>query len=251
MRRGSVLVLAALMTAGCTHTILRNSTRHQAATLTDLQYQQVLDNLALQAACPGALPYFAVTALGLTQVSDTGTSMDSVIPNNGIRGLTSGIYNITSSRTLQENWTVVPVMDPDRLDRMRCLYQLALGLRPSGPDDHCAELEAFFGGHATPVHVGGPAEPAAEAAHAQPCLARAVPTGWFCVGPKHKVPWKACYVGRYGRTYVWVMRDGVEDLSRFTLSVLDIATAVGSGAHVRVAPLPTVPQGAIPIPANR
>jgi hypothetical protein len=49
------LVLAG--SAGCTSVRLGQRTIHQASTLPELQYQQVLDNLAQFAANPSALPW--------------------------------------------------------------------------------------------------------------------------------------------------------------------------------------------------
>jgi hypothetical protein len=53
-----------------------------------------------------------------------------------------------------------------------------------------------------------------------------IPTGWFGVGGKHDVPKNACYVAREGKIYVWVTPDHRADLSKFTMVILDIATAV-------------------------
>jgi hypothetical protein len=49
-----------------------------------------------------------------------------------------------------------------------------------------------------------------------------IPTGWFHVGRKCDVPKDACYVGCHHDCYVWVMRDGVDGLSRFSLVILSI-----------------------------
>src|SRR5260370_24576611 len=57
MRTLVVVVLVALAASGCTQIQLRRSTLSQARTQTDLQYQQVLDNLATVAAAPEALPW--------------------------------------------------------------------------------------------------------------------------------------------------------------------------------------------------
>ena len=55
---------------------------------------------------------------------------------------------------------------------------------------------------------------------------REVPTGWFGVGGKHDVPKNACFVAHEGKVYVWVTPDRRGDLSKFTMTILDIATAV-------------------------
>ncbi len=53
-----------------------------------------------------------------------------------------------------------------------------------------------------------------------------IPTGWFSVGRRHDVPKNACYVAHEGKVYVWVTRDHRDDLSKFTMAILDIATAI-------------------------
>ena len=53
-----------------------------------------------------------------------------------------------------------------------------------------------------------------------------IPTGWFGVGRRHDVPKDACFVAHEGKVYVWVTRDHRDDLSKFTMAILDIATAI-------------------------
>lgn len=48
--------------------------------------------------------------------------------------------------------------------------------------------------------------------------------GWYGVGCRRDVPRSACYVGRYGDTYVWVEPENQEMLTRMTLAILDIHT---------------------------
>jgi hypothetical protein len=55
---------------------------------------------------------------------------------------------------------------------------------------------------------------------------QSIPTGWFGVGRWHDVPKDACYVAHEGKVYVWVTKDHRDDLSKFTMAVLDIATAI-------------------------
>ncbi len=50
--------------------------------------------------------------------------------------------------------------------------------------------------------------------------------GWFGVGTKHDVPKNACYVGKDGHTYVWVMPEHRADLSKFVLIVMDLSNAI-------------------------
>jgi hypothetical protein len=55
---------------------------------------------------------------------------------------------------------------------------------------------------------------------------KTIPTGWFSVGCKRDVPKDASYVAHEGKTYVWVTSEHRDDLSKFTMSVLDIATTI-------------------------
>jgi hypothetical protein len=50
--------------------------------------------------------------------------------------------------------------------------------------------------------------------------------GWFYVGCKRDVPSNACYVGKSGSCYVWVLPEGREALTEFTLTVLKLSTLV-------------------------
>ena len=40
------------------------------------------------------------------------------------------------------------------------------------------------------------------------------------------MPKDACYVAHEGKIYIWVTADHRDDLSKFTMAVLDIATAI-------------------------
>ncbi len=69
VRIGFVIGVAFL--TGCTSGRLRQRTINQAGTLPELQYQQVLDNLAQFAANPAALPWHVNLREGTSQVTDS------------------------------------------------------------------------------------------------------------------------------------------------------------------------------------
>lgn len=50
--------------------------------------------------------------------------------------------------------------------------------------------------------------------------------GWFCVGRKRDVPKDACYVGHYGKSWVWVPPEGYAALTEFTLTAMKISTLI-------------------------
>src|SRR5437764_1431461 len=56
--------------AGCQHIELQNHTMRQAGTLSQMQYRQVLGNIAMFSDNPDSLPYFAVVGTGQTNITD-------------------------------------------------------------------------------------------------------------------------------------------------------------------------------------
>jgi len=69
--RGMTLaVLILLGAAGCTAEQLRDDTLQAASTLTDIQDQMVLDNVAIMASNPGLLPWHIRLATGSVEVRD-------------------------------------------------------------------------------------------------------------------------------------------------------------------------------------
>jgi hypothetical protein len=106
-----------------------------------------------------------------------------------------------------ENWSIVPVTDVDNLRRIRCAFQmLVLGGGQTTDCESCLELlERFYLGETDRMD----------------CV---IPRGWFHTGCKKDVPKNACHVGHYCDNYVWVLPDGIEGLTRFTMTVIDLAT---------------------------
>jgi hypothetical protein len=74
MRAGMLLLLALAVPAlGCrTHLSLRDNTLLTTETLTDLNYQQVLDNLARFVANPGTMPSLAIVNCHIQWHVETG-----------------------------------------------------------------------------------------------------------------------------------------------------------------------------------
>ena len=83
MRR-ALLLLGLLSTlSGCTHMALQKDTVRTTNTLTDLQFQQVLDNVARFHDNPDTVPSFAVATAGTVSILDTtgaGISPTSAAP---------------------------------------------------------------------------------------------------------------------------------------------------------------------------
>jgi hypothetical protein len=217
MRAWTILLALLPVAGGCAaHASLRDNTVRTAATLTDLNYRQVLNNVAMFVSNPSAMPAVAVVNSGTVTVTDqkaysTSATYSPTLPfsqqGGGALPILTLFFNPSVQRQLTENWTMVPVTDVDNLRRIRCAFQL-LVLRGEQTSDceNCRRLlEDFFLGESDRMD----------------CL---IPTGWYGTGCKADVPRDACYVGQCGTTYIWVMPDGLEGLTRFTMTVLELAT---------------------------
>lgn len=192
----------AISLIGCAHIPLARNTRRQAKTLADIQQQQVLDNLAMFIADPGATPFYAIPTGGGTQVSQDGST--SVGLDWNPTTLTGESLNMSADMRLQENWNLDAINNPDKLQLMKCVYKYVLR---QPVDCTCADcyrdLSRFFG-------TGF-------------CVCN-TPQFWLGYGARCDVPKSAPYVGRYKGLYVWVLPGRSEQLSRVTMSILDIAT---------------------------
>jgi hypothetical protein len=211
------LLVVLLASPGCrTHLNLRENTVRTVSTLTELNYQQVLDNVALMTANAASMPSIVVVNSGTVTVADQATfaantndapTLNRVMQAGSGLPVLSVLLNPSASRTLTENWSVTPVTDIDNLRRIRCALQL-LVLRGGQTTDceRCHELlDDFYLGETDRLECR-------------------IPLGWYRVGCKRDVPADACYVAHRGDLYVWVGPEGVEGLTRFTMTIIDLAT---------------------------
>jgi hypothetical protein len=231
-----------------------------------LQYQQVLNNLAQFAVNPSALAWHMNLKEGTSQVTDSlsgGALADLGPPAStepqlfGSRTVVAqwGMAPVTDATELRllgiayRRAHGIPDMpSPDFLN------ELAHELKDQIPSnaDLRYESELFYDFHAKGSRdaseldsrtitanddiVCGPTAPPGDRSplarnvcrkldSIQRDLARIQP-GWFHVGRRRDVPKDACYFGRSGDCYVWVMPDGREELTEFTLTVMKISSLI-------------------------
>ena len=211
-----ILPILLLLSTGCrTHLVLQDRTLETAGTIADLNFQQVLDNVARYSSHPATLPSIAVINNGSVVVSDqdniggaaTYSPTVAAFQQAGGFPILSFFLSPSVSRNLTENWSMVPVTDINKIRRLRCAFQLLVcGYTCSNCEDCLKTLDGFF-----------PTDP-----EKLPC---AIPVGWYGVGCEGDVPDDACYVGNYEDTYVWVTSDGIEGLTRFTMTVMQLSTS--------------------------
>jgi hypothetical protein len=196
-------VMTLTLGTGCTTSQLRFTTLRLTTTIPDLQKRQVLDNFLGMSTDPSALPHFSVVTAGTATINDFGSGSLSFLAAHKL--YTQGTYGpLNAGRTVNTNWSINPVNNPDRLRAMRAAYDLVL--RPDEVDPVDArKLQEILKLTKT--------DPAIE-------------PGWVCIGRKHDVPGEACLVAHHGKHYVWVMPEHAKDFNDFVLQILNIATYV-------------------------
>ena len=261
-----ILVVGLACLTGCTSGRLRQRLINQGATLPELQYQQVLDNLALFAANPAALPWHINLREGTSQLTDSlsgGAALDIGPP-------VTWFPQLLGSRTAVAQWGGSPVIDATELRLLRIAYRRAHGASdmpsPAFLDELTHELkdqlasnadlryesESFYefqnrasrSSQELDAHMittnddtvcVGP-EPMRDRSPLARNVCRKIAMiqndlamiqpGWFHVGCKRDVPKEACYVGKSGNCYVWVGPEGRDQLTEFTLTVLKLSSLI-------------------------
>jgi hypothetical protein len=267
MRPARIIFIIGLACAtGCTTGRLRQRTINQGSTLPELQYQQVLDNLARFATNPAGLPWHVNLREGTTQITDSlsgGAAVDIGPP-------VTWFPQLFGSRTAVAQWGVSPVIDATELRLLRIAYRRAYGASdmpsPEFLDELAHELKDQFASNSDLRNESelfyefqGRASRSSkeldariittnddtvcddrESARDRSPLVRNVcrrirtiqndlamiQPGWFHVGRKRDVPRDACYVGQCGTCYVWVENEGRDQLTEFTLTVLKLTALI-------------------------
>ena len=233
------LVLAgiALATAcGCTHVQLRNNTVNESSAIGDVMVQEVMNNLAMFVYNPNSMPFFSVPNQGSAQVTDMGQlqvngQFSRPITSSGSKDFLQFIFtqlqlNGQASRSMQDGLTLTPVLDPRKLELMRCAYQKAVSSCGCGRmSQNCPDCDSRFNTFYTGDPDGDIKRAVVAGTVTSECLAGQNGPCWFHVGNEKCVP-KKCeclYVGCYCGVYVWVDRDGRDELTKLTLAILDFA----------------------------
>ena len=100
----------ALLCTGCTTMALNRHTLSQGATPMDIRYSEVLENLAMVARDPAALPAYSSIFAGTAQITDTSQFASSTGVGPGAS--TSLILNPQFTRGVVGNWALDPTNAP-------------------------------------------------------------------------------------------------------------------------------------------
>src|ERR1022692_2122940 len=138
--KSALIVVFALMNAGCMTTQLRNHMTEQASTIPNVYYQVVLNNLAMIAADPARMPYFSDPQTAQTSIAQNanvayGVNLDLITaaPTNALAAffgrtlVDKQTVTLTGGQTNIGLWASVTANDPDKLFSMRAVYRKTLG----------------------------------------------------------------------------------------------------------------------------
>ena len=229
MRWWSFGLLGAVCSVGCTNLALERHTVKQVETGADLRYKDILNNLAVFADVPYSLPSLNAIFSGSTKITDqlqatsqTVIGRQTLGPNaNVVTGTAtfpqSETLTIPGQRQIYGMWTLDPVSSPEKLRAIRaCCWRVLYG-----PDFGAAEDHALLKKYNPKANTDPPGHyfdvlddlKDIEAHH----------PGWLCHGCMSEVPLRACYKAHCRGHWVWVMPDGMEGLSKFTLIMTKLA----------------------------
>ena len=204
-----LLAVALVGSAGCTMVSLERHTVSQVDSAVDLRYQEVLDNLALIAHDPSALPSYASIFSGTIFVQDQGQLVSTnIFPFTGAVAPGSISGNGSFNRQISQNWTLDPISAPEKIEAIRGCCQWVLGGPNSVPPASTSLLRNPHDEPPGPNRHFGVADRLAN-----------LPNCWLCVGSFKDVPVCARYKAHRGDKWVWVMPQGMKGLSDFTLII--------------------------------
>ena len=218
MRLRHFLGILALAVHGCAADQMRVTAIRVAARVPEVYQTQIMDNLARTAANPGSMPYLSRLFNGTASSTDTASLVSSL--TGQAHAFTSVNYGLSSlSRGVQANIGIDPIDNPDKLAAMQVAYRkvVAPRFRDSRNVRHLPRL---------PVK-------GYESLRRFPPAAGMAPDRM-----QADVPRGAATVAHCGATYVWVMPQDLDALTRFTYFILNVATVASQRqlATANVAP---------------
>jgi len=208
------MTMAVVACAGCTMGTLRRETLTQVDSAVDLHYREVMDNLALFADDPNALPVFASIFTGTSQITDTESFGETTVWQRakGLNGFGSQTAAPVVTRQIGQNWTVDPIVDPERLEAIRfSLWWVIYGPQSVGPEGISLLARPDQVPNLAGRHFGVLDQ------------MNRLPNGWFRRGGSDEVPRNTAYKACHGGISVWVLPEGVRGLADLSLVLQNIS----------------------------
>ncbi len=180
-------VIVVSLCGGCTSTALERYTLNQSLSVTEMRYQQVMNDLAKVAHNAGTLPGFALTASGVANVTNTLSIDSATLWDQAVKGFSKETLTPFAQHNPELQWTLDPAVSEPQLEAFRyaCLWVLQ-GPPPEGSramellrEPRLTDINVWVtsqGGNLPSSIVGEfPAAPPAPAAPAPPAAPAAPP----------------------------------------------------------------------------
>jgi hypothetical protein len=243
---GLRLILGILaVSSGCTAMSLSRRTVDQGNTYADVIYRQVMENLAMVANNPEVLPSYSLIDFGTTDITDK-VGLAGVLTIPPANGAISGSIDPSGSRAIKQNWTLTPVVAPEKLRALHMAFAYAVYRDPHllTVHDHRISLDVFR----YPYSKSGycvPLPPASADVRCGPSFAPGEPgfyfgvaddlasldTCWLHVSAHADVPKCARLQAHCGNKYLWVNGEDLGAMSKFTLIIQQVARQVVADAY--------------------
>jgi hypothetical protein len=217
----SLVLLAGV--SGCTSNALSRTTFEQTSTINNIQFTEILQNLALFQQSPTALPW----AVGIV---------------GGEITVTDNLRTIGASREWEQNWKLLPITDPRVLLRLQRLYQWQFGYYiddggygqvHSYATEKDPELWKSYQQQLATDLVAGLSPPFAvrDVIPLLPLPSSDKP--WFNFGLNADSTFNSFYSTQYGLVWIYVNNDpsNVEMLSKFALFVVRLKASTSQNAN--------------------
>jgi hypothetical protein len=228
MRRAFLFAVMALVCGGCVTAPLERYTLNQSLSTTEMRYQEVMNALAVVAANQGTLPSYSLDTGGVANVSQSVSMQATTTWARAAHNFSQQLFNVLGKHSPDLSWTLDPVAEPVLLTGAWYACRWAIyGPPPVGTEDYQKQYDLLRKPEITDIVGCHPEDPNGITRTYHLGVLddqHPIPSGWLGVGPHHCVPHGACYKAHCGDTYVWIMPEGLQQLSEFTLVLLDIAT---------------------------
>jgi hypothetical protein len=217
---------------GCTTLSLERHTLDQGVSAGDIRYQEILDNLAMVARDHSALPAYSTMYAGTVSVSDSGsltstTAWQRLLGKGAQNGFASQGLNPQLSRTVLQNWSLDPILGPERLEAIRAMLRWSIYGRETLTAREIGLLASPDQDPSPGRHFGVLDQ------------MEKLPVGSVRCGCLADVPACAVHKSHSGAKWVWVLPEDEGALSRLLLAVENVAR-VNSNSLVLFA-IPTNP----------
>jgi hypothetical protein len=212
MKAWAIAAMLFPLCVGCTMNSLTRHTVAQTDSAVDIRYQEIMDDLAAVADDPSTLPNYASIFSGTIFVQDQAQIVSTTTWPFSIPLISGQATNPSVNRQISQNWTLDPIMVPEKLEAIRAACQWV------------TKGQEFLDAHAMSLLVRPQDVPRDRRRHfgVVEKLAQ-LPPNWLCIGSPKQVPKRVCYRGQCRDTCVWVMPDGMQGLTQFMLVIQNIA----------------------------